>query len=805
MLVALLALAAGPARAQDPSAPRDTVAAPAAAVMADPVVVVLPAAPLARADSVAAPATDFDAFLTAFLAQRPDSSRVARVTGLRLDRDAGRFTLEEGELWLATPVGGRVCAAVFVGRGAFSLTPPPPGERERVRQVYGTPTMERSFSALVLVFADSTLIELERRLAFSAGSGSKVAATTLGECLRYVSEKKTREIKASLAKPFLEGRENGYLFSLIESVRAERLFFEIDPLRTEDVTLWREPKSRHIGLWRVWRRDDVTMFASGRAAGPEPEGDTRPVLAVKRRRIECRIAGNMDFAAVAELDCEGRDPTPQRWATFTLYDRLDVDSVAWTDGPPARFFRGRESDRFWVRCDPPLAPGETRTLRVAYHGRLIQRVGDWMLMGSSTGWYPEPDGLHRTPFDLTFHTPSQYHLASVGERIASETHGRVTTSRWRSVRPIYNASFVLGLFDEEAFGLPDAPPVTALMFRGRPDPIQISFGDLKVVSGARMNRKVAADAAGAVAFFNRMLGPPPVPRIVVAEIPDTGGEAFPGLIQITWTPFLGRNVAAEDAVFRAHEVAHQWWGYGVDHHTYRDHWLSEGFADFSGLWYVQQGVGDTRSYLAVLDAWREQIFEDLSFRPSDAPPAGPISLGYRSASVEVPGDHALIVYKKGAWVLHMLRNMLLDLETGDDERFALLMRDFYARYEGRTAGTEEFRQVAQRYAGGDLGWFFDQWVHGTQLPTYRFASRTDRLADGRYRVSCRVEQRGVPESFRMPVPILVDFGDGKAARVRVPIQGARTEFELPLMERAPKAVVFNDLQSVLCRVEQVKW
>jgi hypothetical protein len=721
-----------------------------------------------------------------------------------LERDAGRFTLDEGDLWLATPVGGRVCAAVFVGRGRFDLTPPTGIEREQVRRAYGAETVPREFGTLVLIAADSTVAELERRLSFGPGAGSRAAATVLAECFRYVSEPKAGEIKTTLAKPFLEGRANGYLFSLIESVNAERLFYEIDPQRAEEITLWREPKQRHIGLRRVWRRDDVTMFARDGAAAAA-DGDSRPVLAVKRHRIECRIAGNMDFAAVAEVACEARDSAPQHWASFALFDRLMVDSVAWVGGAPARFFRGRESDRLWVYCDPPLVAGETRTLRVSYHGRLIERVGDWMLLGTSTEWYPEPDGRHRVPFDLIFHTPAQYHLVSVGERVSSETRGRVTTSRWRSDRPIHNASFVIGLFDEQPFGESGVPPVTALMFRGKPDPIRLAFRGVQVVSGARMDRKVATDVARAVAFFTRMLGPPPASRIVVAEIPDTGGEAFPGIVQLTWAPFRGRNVAAEGAVFRAHEVAHQWWAYGIDHRTYRDHWLSEGLADFAGLWYVQKGLGDSKSALSVLDAWREQIFEDLNFRSSDSPPAGPISLGYRSASVEVPGDHALIVYKKSAWVLHMLRNMLLDLETDDDQRFAGLLRDFYARHEGGTVTTEDFRAVAQRYAGEDLGWFFDQWIHGTDLPTYRIASRTERTADGRYRVSCRVEQHGVPATFRMPVPIRIDFGGGRVAWVRVLIEGARSEFDLPLMEVAPTGIVFNDLQSVLCRVENVKW
>ena len=788
-------LAVARAAAQDslavppPAAPADSVTAPAVAIP----------------DSVAPPAEDFGAFFSAFVTQRPDSTRVAHVRNLTLVRDAGRFTFDDGDLWLATMVAGRVCMAVFEGRGTFTLTPPIPIEREQVRRAYGSETVRRGFDHLVLIAADSTFTELRGSVQFAPGRTSKTALAALAECLRYVCDPKTGDIETSLAHPFLEGRADGHLFTMIDSVNAERLFFEIDPRSREEVTLWREPKRRHIGLWRVWRRDDVCMFARGGGVAAEDAEDARPLLSVRQWEVECRIAGNMGFAAAAAITCESREAIPQRWASFSLYDKLVVDSVAWVGGPPARVFRGRESDVFWVRCDPPLAPLETRTLRVSYHGPLIDRVGDWMLMGTSTGWYPQPEGRHRAPFDLTFHVPSQYHLVSVGEQVSSQTRDGVTTSRWRTGRPIHNASFVLGLFDEETFGAPGAPQVSALMFRGRPDPIRVRFGDMQVVSGARMDRRVAADAARALDFFSKVFGPPPVPGIAVAEQPDAKGEAFPGLIQITWTPFWGRNVVAEDAVFRAHEVAHQWWGYGVDFRSYHDHWLSEGFADFSGLWYLQQSLGDTKGYLAVLDAWREQILEDLSYKPSDAPPAGPIWLGYRSARVEVPEDYALIVYKKGAWVLHMLRSLLVDLDTGNDERFAGLMRDFYARHEGRTATTEDFRRVAQRYAGEDLGWFFDQWVYGTDVPTYRFAYRTERLPDGHYQVTCRVEQRGVPEGFHMPVPIGIDFGGGKIARVRVDVKGARSEFALPLMDQAPQAVRFNDLESVLCRVESVKW
>src|SRR5262245_24497931 len=789
ILAAMLAagLAAGPAACQDSL----TAAAPAAVA--------------ASGDSVAPPAVDFDAFFAAAMNQEPDSTQVARVRNFSFQRAAGRFTLIEGTLWLGTPVGGRVCTAVFEGRGRFSLAPPNAIEREQVRRAYGRDTVQRGFDHLVVIAADSTFAEFRRQLPFGTGRTTKQAVASLGECLHYVSDNKTGEIEVGLAQPFLEGRSDDHFFSLIDSTKGGRLFFEINPRNREDVVLWREPKNRHIGLWRVYRRDDVTMFPRDSTAASRVVEDTRPLLSVKQWTIDCRIGGNMSFTAVANITCQSQELRPQRWASFSLFEKLIVDSVAWVGGQPARAFRGKRSDVFWIRCEPPLQPGETRTLRVAYHGPLIDRVGDWMLLGTSIDWYPEPEGRHKAPFDVTFRYPSQYHLVCVGDSVSSQTRDGFTTARWRSERAIHNASFVIGLFDEERFSGPEPPQVTALMFRGKADPIRVSFGEVQVQSGSRMDRDVATEAARAVAFFTRVLGPPPVSRIVVAEVPDAKGEAFPGIIQITWTPYQGKNVAEEDAGFRAHEVAHQWWGYGVDFQSYHDHWLSEGFADFSGLWYLQESVGDTKAYLDVLDAWREQILEDLSYKPSDAPPAGPLWLGYRSARVEVPEDYALIVYKKGAWVLHMLRSMLTDPETGSDEKFANLMRDFYARHEGRAATTEDFRGVAQRYAGQDLGWFFDQWVYGTDVPTYRFASRTERTADGKYRVRCRVRQTGVPETFRMPVEVGIDFGNDRVARVRVEVTGATSEFDLPLMQQAPKAILFNDLQSVLCRVEVVKW
>ena len=39
-------------------------------------------------------------------------------------------------------------------------------------------------------------------------------------------------------------------------------------------------------------------------------------------------------------------------------------------------------------------------------------------------------------------------------------------------------------------------------------------------------------------------------------------------------------------------------------------------------------------------------------------------------------EYRILAYEKGAFILHMLRMLLSDLETDDDSRFRALMRGF---------------------------------------------------------------------------------------------------------------------------------
>jgi aminopeptidase N len=283
------------------------------------------------------------------------------------------------------------------------------------------------------------------------------------------------------------------------------------------------------------------------------------------------------------------------------------------------------------------------------------------------------------------------------------------------------------------------------------------------------------------------------------------GEAFPGLVHLSWVTFQQIDYEGQDEIFRAHEVAHQWWGISVDFKTYHDQWLSEGFSEYCGLWYLLIVKEDSEMFFDVLEKWRDEIINNREYLFGSGQEAGPICLGYRTNSTATKGDYDLIIYKKGAFVLHMLRGMLLNLKTMNEDRFENMMKDYFKTYFGKSASTEDFLKIVSKHFGGDMSWFFDQYVYGTDIPLYEFAYKTERTKDDKYLITCRVVQKNVDENFKMYVPLKIILDDDRIARVRVEVTGKEKIFQLPLLPEEPDEIIFNDLESVLCEVDYVDW
>lgn len=101
---------------------------------------------------------------------------------------------------------------------------------------------------------------------------------------------------------------------------------------------------------------------------------------------------------------------------------------------------------------------------------------------------------------------------------------------------------------------------------------------------------------------------------------------------------------------------------------------------------------------------------------------------------------------------------------------------------------------------GRMDWFFNEYVYGTDLPAYRFESQATPNGDGTA-LHIKLTQSGVPQGFKMPVPIYLELADGHVLRIGVVNMVGSSTFEhtlnLPKFQAAIKKASINYYYDVL--------
>ncbi len=186
----------------------------------------------------------------------------------------------------------------------------------------------------------------------------------------------------------------------------------------------------------------------------------------------------------------------------------------------------------------------------------------------------------------------------------------------------------------------------------------------------------------------------------------------------------------------AHEAGHQWWGDMVTCATWNDIWLNEGFATYSeALW--EEFKPGSSGFAALRNAMlaRKPTAFNQSCYVYDA----------SSASSLFQTNYQ---YRKGGWVMHMLRHVM------GDQAFFDMLASYRSLYEYGAATTNDFQNVAEAEYGADLDWFFDTWVYDIGAAAYQYARRSLNIGGQRYEeVYIRQTQSGSYPTFVMPVDV----------------------------------------------------
>lgn len=145
-----------------------------------------------------------------------------------------------------------------------------------------------------------------------------------------------------------------------------------------------------------------------------------------------------------------------------------------------------------------------------------------------------------------------------------------------------------------------------------------------------------------------------------------------------------------------HEVAHQWFGNSVTEYDWDDVWLSEGFATYFTLLFIEHEYGRD-AFLEKLQTSKETVDRFNSLNP-----------GYRIVHDNLKDMRKVTTvqtYQKGSWILHMLRGVV-----GTDN-FWRGIRSYYHKYRNGHASTTDFQREMEEASGKDLSIFFQQWLY----------------------------------------------------------------------------------------------
>lgn len=731
----------------------------------------------------------------------------ADVKDIILSRDVATFHLLEGALYFFEPdsLDGRevVTGALFVGEGIFDFRPPNDFELRQLKRFYRSEIIENEyyqqpFQVLFLRFADSTYREISQKLELQPIHPPKEIGHEVAYCQKYLSEWNGR-IAYYILSSFLWSCKDKFFYAHIYRHKAKSVFFIYNPNHVEEVCF----QNRESEL--NYRTQTICQFhkQSDYRKNIDIKTETKDQIRISRYFIESQIDDKGIFSASAKLFFKPLKDSII-FLPFGLAEKLDVQQVLDENNRSLDFVMSKGSNLLLVAFPKPIVKESQSYITIQYAGDLLLKKWDCFYPPTEESWYPYYSSDKRTEFELVFRIPSDLDCISAGRRVSDSIDAEVRTVCWREKQPIDHPYFLAGklLYErQEAYG---EVPVTIIYTEKSHAALLNALKKRKLKIPDDLEGRIAADVANSIKLFSHIFGEFPLEKVQVIQGPGDMALSLPGLIILPWYRFQFLTDLGKAEMVRAHEVAHQWWGKAVECKTYHDVWLIEGFAQYAGIWYLQWATQDNELYFSNLNEWKDQIIKYREFAIKNRTEPGPIWLGYRLKMVDTEGEYYLFVYRKAAFVIHMLRNMMMDLNTMDEGAFIGMLRDFYATYRGKEVSTDDFKEMVEQHIGENMDWFFEQWIYGSDIPTYCVSHRTFEQPDGTYITKLRVTQQNVPDNFKMYVPLTVHYKDEQPAGHRLIIDKPFEEFSIPSMLK-PEKIIFNDFSSVLAKVKYEKF
>jgi peptidase M1-like protein len=745
------------------------------------------------------------------------ASDSATVENLILQRDRVVITFVQGTFYFAAPVAGKVRGAVFIGTGNFhSDVPTDEAERANVRRLLKANDISSDFKTAVFQFTDDTY-DFIGKTAKPRSAAPPQAQRLATELLKSLLEEDGLNLASRTMESILDGENPGIFFAQFDGGKRRRFSFLFDPQTRVPVANF-EINAGEKGLVFAYDSDiysnDVWLAFFSKAdyeSGKATYSDMFNLVDTPKYHLELDLREpKKTMSLVAKMDCTSRIDGLQL-IPFSLgeglatYDaerrkkQLFVQSANLADGTPLEYFQEQWESGFSVALPMALKKGQNVTLEIALRGDFMLNPDNNQgvyFPRSTTSWYPRHGYLSRSTFDVVMVHRKRDKAVTMGALVGDTPAGTKDDIRteFRLEQPAAFITFAVGDYEIHKD--------TAKSESGATLPLE--FYSLPSDRGAIKEDFILAEMNNAVRYFSALFGDYPYTVFRGVYHPFGYGQGFPTTIMIPKADRADMYTYS----FISHETSHQWWGDLVLWRSYRDQWLSEGFADYSGMLYTQKR-DKTSSEKDLIKRARDNLKNPpknlTGIGQGRLVDVGPLIMGHRLSSRETFGAYTALTYEKGSLVLRMLHFLFTDPQTGEGQAFFDMMSEFVREHKNGTASTEQFFALAgelaqktplgQKYGYKNLKWFFRQWVVQTYFPSYRLEYHVEDAPGGGAMLVGTVFQDGVPDSEQwfMPLPLVIHLPGGKLARGTIAAYGAKAPVKVNLPQKPEKVELDPDL------------
>ena len=343
--------------------------------------------------------------------------------------------------------------------------------------------------------------------------------------------------------------------------------------------------------------------------------------------------------------------------------------------------------------------------------------------------------------DFIVTAPDHYQVVSNGLKVEEkQLANNLKLTHWKETAQLPTKVMVIGVADfaVDNVGDVDGIPVYTYVF---PENKEVGF-------------KSYAVAKEILPFFINKIGPYAFEKLANVQ----SKTIFGGMENASAIFYFENSVTSEGIEsLMAHEIAHQWFGDAASEKSFSNLWLSEGFATYMTNVYLENKYG--------IDTLKKRLEKDrnkiIGFEKRRLTPVVDTSKNY----MKLLNANS---YEKGGWTLHMLRHKL------GEEVFWKGIRNYYAKYKGSNANTDDLREVMEQTSGQDLKQFFKQWLFTAGHPQLDIAWKYD---PDKGSVSLNVIQQQ-QSLYELPLEISID---GKL--YVIPVRDKNTTVQFAVLAR----------------------